>query len=428
MSDPAAPEEARTEPAAAFAFEASVAIALAAAAFLWRENPALQVPQVYWSLGALLVVTLAAGVSLRLGAAGPGLAAAATVAECSAITAVVAYSGGKDSALWVLYLMPVYSACLLLDARATAWVVAGTASFDASFQVLWAERVGPETWFSVCVQAGVLSAGGWALWRLASRHRRALAALDGERRLMAGLVARMDHQRGDLEESRRVAEVGLLSGGIVHDLRTPLSVIQGFAGLLARPGRVPEDALADLARIQTSVRNCLDVLTRFSEFSRGRDIALAPCALAPLLEAARARAGERGARLEFSAPPAGLPPVLASPPHLERALGVVLEAAAGLVPSGSRLTLEVGAPEVDGRVLWLEVRLGLPVPVAAAAAGLAALGTSRQAAGTAARGDLALAREVVLKHDGGISLREAGPAACLLTVSLAAAPRPDGSK
>lgn len=418
-------EPARAEKAASFAFEASVAIALAAAAFLWRENPSLDIPQVYWALGALLAVNLGAGVALRLGLGGSGLAAAATVADCTAVTAVVQYSGGRESVLWVLYLMPVYSACLLLDGRPTAWVVAGTAAFDAAFQFLRVERIGSEVWFTVFVQTGVLSAGGVALWRLASRQRGTAAALDQERRRMSGLVEKMQRQRGELEQSQRVAEVGLLSGGIVHDLRTPLSVIQGFASLLARPGRVPDEAQADLAHIQASVRNCLAVLSRFSDFSRGRDITLEPCPLLPMVRGAADDAREayarRGLALAVVEPPGALPPAAASPAHLRKALAAIFAAAAELPQPEGALRVESSAAMAGGQAVWLEVRLNLAAPAAAAAEALAALGTSLAGPGSLARSELALAREVILKHDGGIALREDPGGGCVLTVSLAAA-------
>ncbi|MDE2292193.1 MAG: HAMP domain-containing histidine kinase, partial [Elusimicrobia bacterium] len=349
---PDAPSEPRHP--SAYVFEASVAIFLVAVAVLWRENPVFDAPRVYYALGALLLVNLGAGVGLRRGRGGPWLPPAAAVGDCAAISAVVASSGGADSVLWVLYLMPVYSACLLLEGRAVGWVTAGAAACDAAYQLLWTDAPSSQACFTAVVHAGVLVSGAFALWRLVDRQRAAQVSLDGERRLVAGLAERMRRQERELEDSRRIADVGLLSGGIVHDLRTPLAVIQGYASLLSRPGRLPPDALDDLSRIRHSLEHCLAILGRFSDFSRGRDINLAPCPLGPVLEAASRRAAPlfaaRGACVELAPLPAALPPAAASAPHLERAFAILLEACAPLCPSGSALRISTEAAEAEGRV------------------------------------------------------------------------------
>lgn len=407
----------------AHVFEASVAIFLVAIAVLWRENPDFRVPQVHYALGVLLTVNLTTSVALRLGRGGPWLPAAATVADCAAISAVVAYSGGHASALWVLYLMPLYSACLLLEGHVVAWVAGLTAACDAATQILEPQTLPSEAWFTTIVHAGVLITGTLALWRLVSRHRAAMSTLDGERRIVAGLAERMGRQEHELEDSRQIADVGLLSGGIVHDLRTPLAVIQGYAGLLAQPGRLPADALEDLQRIQRSLKHCLAVLARFSDFSRGHDITLSECRLEPVLRAAAARAApafaRRACRLELGALPPALPPAMASAAHLERALGILFEISAELCPAGSMVNVSAECAAAEEKAVWIDIMLAVPVPVSQASAALAPL----QGHPNAPRAELSLAREIVLKHDGSIALRDGVDGGSVLTISIGVHPR-----
>lgn len=71
-----------------------------------------------------------------------------------------------------------------------------------------------------------------------------------------------EHLLAQLADSEKLAELGRLSVGIVHELNTPLSVIASAVQLILREESVPASVREMLERIDTEVH-------RLSEFTRG---------------------------------------------------------------------------------------------------------------------------------------------------------------
>lgn len=247
MSD----EADHASPWQAYGFEAAVCAALVALALLWRENPVFDYPEIYYALLATLGANLGAGVALRRKWSVSWVTALAALGNSALITAVLAYSGGPESNLWVLYLLPIYTACLVLNGREAAWVAAGVIAFDLTFHLLAKPQLDSVDRFRVSVQAAVLALGGGALWRLVSRQRLAQRKLGAERARLEALAREMvEAERG--------------SGALLHDLRTPLAILHGTVDLLEGQERPVEVSPEDLGRLRRAVDRCLALLDRRS--------------------------------------------------------------------------------------------------------------------------------------------------------------------
>lgn len=92
-------------------------------------------------------------------------------------------------------------------------------------------------------------------------------------------------RRESQERDRRLATVGRLMAGVLHDIRSPMSVISGYAELLGRCGPGPEsDTYLD--RMNAAVRRITAMAEEIIAFSRGeREMLFTKVSLANMLEA-----------------------------------------------------------------------------------------------------------------------------------------------
>ena len=77
--------------------------------------------------------------------------------------------------------------------------------------------------------------------------------------------------RRRLHETQKLAALGLMTSGVVHELKNPLTSIGGFAQLLRRRGGLPEEAMAHLERICSEARRCEHIVGSLLTFARRKD-------------------------------------------------------------------------------------------------------------------------------------------------------------
>jgi PAS domain S-box-containing protein len=163
--------EARAETNRAHRYESVFVVCLILLAFLFRDNPYLVFPQIYYLLILLLALNLAAGAALRSDRFGKGLSAAAILANCGTISAILAYSGEHASNLWVLFLLPIYTACLLLDGREVVMITVGAiacnAIYNLSAETAWSDA----DYFEISIKSAILVFGAAATWRVVRQER-----------------------------------------------------------------------------------------------------------------------------------------------------------------------------------------------------------------------------------------------------------------
>ena len=219
-------------------YEAAFSVFMAVVAFLWRREGDLADPILLALFALLMGVNLAAGRALRRWPALRWLAAAITLSNCGVVAAIVARSGGGESQFWVLYLLPVFSSCLLLGGRETALVSAGALAFNAAGSLRDAGVWGADDWVSLALKSAVLVLAASVTLRLAERERAARA--------------RLQQERERVKEKAGLADLGLLGAGLAHDLGGALTVILGYADVALMAQGVPADVQRDLTAIRRS--------------------------------------------------------------------------------------------------------------------------------------------------------------------------------
>jgi PAS domain S-box-containing protein len=174
-------------------YDAVFCIFAAATAYLWGDNGDIVLPQALYLIAVFLVLNLSASLALKRWPTVEWLAALIISANCGVVTALLAYSGGIDSNLWVLYILPVTAACIMLGGRAAALVTLGALGFISVYYAVEGRGYGPAVWLEVGLKDAVLVFIAFTVWRLAGRARLAR----GEGRVQ-GLLRETAEQRVDL--------------------------------------------------------------------------------------------------------------------------------------------------------------------------------------------------------------------------------------
>lgn len=319
-------------------YESMVCVALAALVYLCKGNPDLVFPDILHLVLLLLGVNLAAASALRRWPSLPSASAAFTMANAAVVAGLVEKSGGDRSLLWVLYLLPIYSAGVMLRERHLALVLGGTLSF-CLVPLLFAPEEGRSVLlFSSAVKALVLSMTAAAVAFAMRRERRHREGASRQRTHIVTMEAALSVKESRLESAERLAGATLDVAGIVHDVRTPLTIIQSSVGLISETP--PESLPEHLERIRRAARLAEHILVQALEQFRQSPPEAVPTDLGAVLHSAArlcdTEARMRGLKLEVDLP-GPMPPVAVDPLSVERVFLNLLKNAAEALRPGSRI-------------------------------------------------------------------------------------------
>jgi signal transduction histidine kinase len=327
-------------------YETIFCVFLLAVVFLYRDNPYLVYPNILYLFVALLSFNLAAGWVLRRFPTRPDVAAGIALGNCALITGIVTQSGGQDSNLWVLYLLPIYTVCLLMEGFQLVLIVMGIVSFNAVFHCLSTDRsVDATMMFNLSLKSGLFIFAAAVTWRSAQRDRRTRIKLADHRAEMERLENRLEHQQNGSVDDKRMADIGHAASGIAHDIAGPLTVVIGTAKMLLED----ESTRAfhkDLERISRAAQLCETISSNVLSYARQQAVELTPCDLRTVVESAlqiyEPLLVERGIRVERDFGH-DLALITGSAAQLERVILNLLSNAKAAMPSGGQLKLRVEA-------------------------------------------------------------------------------------
>lgn len=224
-------------------YETGFCIFMAALAFLGRDNPSLDYPTILYLFGLLMILNLAAGIALRRRPDAPMIATGFILANCGTITAILAYSGGSSSNLWVLYLLPIFTVCLLLGTREVVGITIGVLSFNAAFTFIGVDGNPSVASFEILLKSGFFIFTALLAWRLVAKDRSTHTQLQSESKRADQLTTR-------LEGAAALSNVALVSAGVAHDLRNAFMVILGFSETILNDESLSPDARDGLDRVK----------------------------------------------------------------------------------------------------------------------------------------------------------------------------------
>lgn len=387
-------------------FEAALGVALASLAFLSKDNPRLVLPDCLWLFLLLLASSLAASLAVRLRPGRPLPAALALVASFVVVAAIQARSGGVESDLWVLFLLPIFSAAILLEGRETAWISAGAVLTNAAGLLAEPGSFGATGAFALVLKTCVLAGAAVATWSLSKSEREVRAKAAG--------------QRSEIERLEGVAAVAAGGAGAVHDLGGPLTVILGYSSLWSEDPALAPAVREDMARIARSAIYCRELvqglLTRGNPEMRTRSASeVVESALRLCEDPVRARGVEIDRRF-----PLETVHVKAAGHELERILVNLIGNAAKALKGAGRITVSVAlsGPRVivgvddDGPGVPPELlqRLFTPFATGNAKSGGTGLG-------------LYLCRDIARRHGGDLTAEKSAQGGARFELTLPAVTR-----
>lgn len=153
-------------------------------------------------------------------------------------------------------------------------------------------------------------------------------------------ITERKHLETQFLRAQRMEGIGLLAGGIAHDLNNILTPIAMSTSLLRNLARDSEDR-AMVEYIETNVRRGADIVRQLLTFARGQPSVRAPVAVRQLLREMDALIREtfpRNLSLEVTVAPE-LWPVEGDPTQIHQALMNLAINARDAMPQGGRLTL-----------------------------------------------------------------------------------------
>jgi signal transduction histidine kinase len=87
----------------------------------------------------------------------------------------------------------------------------------------------------------------------------------------------------DLRQSEKLASIGLLAGGVAHELNNPLTSILMSVGLLMEDVEVSSDLYNELEKINEDTNRCIRIINELLDFSRHNIPDKTPCDINSLL-------------------------------------------------------------------------------------------------------------------------------------------------
>ncbi|MBI4676821.1 MAG: hypothetical protein HY748_04500 [Elusimicrobia bacterium] len=241
-------------------------VVMAAVVFLGRENPNFFYPQILWVFAALLLFNLLTISLLLPGDLGGTRRMALSVgANLGLMSAVVEFSGGRESYLWIAYLLPVFHGCVFFAWRGSVAVTAAAVvllalPYTAYFQArLWGGLV------ELLVKALTILLAAAVMGRIARQERLSRSRLSAEQRK---IQREREAARVQLQHMDRLATLGTLTASVAHEINSPLASILGHAQLALRGPFSEKEARDALCKIEVGVLRGKSTIQNMLSFSR----------------------------------------------------------------------------------------------------------------------------------------------------------------
>lgn len=404
-------------------YESALWSVLGAMAYLARDNAGLVYPDILWLFALLLAVSLASAETVRRWPRSDGPHAACTVLSFCVIAAIQSRSGGAQSNLWVLYLLPLFASALLLRGRELALIAAGAALCNAALYIQPESTWGASVLFELAVKTGVLWSAAVSAWVLAEAERRARARVDSQRAQLDSMAAGLRSAESARARDQALAALGMASAATAHDLATPLTVIRGYASLRLEQAELDPGVRKDLERILHAAVFCQSLTAETLSRTGGGESAGKRVDLVAAVENALALSEgiltrrHIAVRCDYEGPAL---PVRGDAQGLERLFLNLIGNAAKAMPDGGTLTLRLrtDGPEAEARLE--DTGRGVPDDVLPRL--FSPFVTTRASEGGTGLG-LYMCRETARRHGGELSVSNLpqGGASFLLRLPLAAA-------
>ncbi len=198
---------------------------------------------------------------------------------------------------------------------------------------------------------------------LADQQRRQREKLQETAQQLSQAYADLQVSFESLRRAERLSALGQLSAGLAHEIRSPLSAIEGAVEIVARPELEPERREEFAAVVKKELARLNEMLNHFLEFARPRPPQLKPTNLQMLMEEVCGLVSEftsgRNVTTRCSSMPLTATVSLDPDQVKEVLLNLLMNASEAMPPGG---TIEVWAEENPDAVVIYVMDEGPGVP------------------------------------------------------------------
>lgn len=239
-------------------------------------------------------------------------------------------------------------------------------------------------------------------------------------RVARGLAATLRRERS--EQARRMQTLGTAVSGIVHDLRTPMAAVRGYAEMMAAE-EAPDERTYCARRIDQALRHMDEMTREVLGFARGeREVFAQKLELGPFIdevvELLSPELETLGLSLVVQARYRGLARL--DPGKLRRVIANLSRNAGQATGAGGTLTWTVERAEELVVMSFADDGPGIPEPIQARL--FEPFASSGKAGGTGL--GLPMARRIVEAHGGTLLCERTGPTGTTFRMELPLADRP----
>ncbi len=168
-------------------------------------------------------------------------------------------------------------------------------------------------------------------------------------------TAEQERLQSKLQHADRLVTIGQLAAGVAHELNEPLNSILGFAQLVAKVPRLPQQAKADIARIEAAALHGRKVIRQLLTFARQKPMQDAHVNITQLVRENAdiwlSRCVTGGVRIEYALDE-NIPDIVADDGQIRQVVTNLLINAVQAMPQGGVLRIETA---VEGQSLRLAV-------------------------------------------------------------------------
>jgi signal transduction histidine kinase len=230
-------------------------------------------------------------------------------------------------------------------------------------------------------------------------------------------LGELQETQDELIRAERLSVVGRMAATIIHDLKSPLTVIQGYAGLLARDTLEPETRQRYSKIITRSVATFVEMAQEILDYSRGesdlqRQQVLVGGFIRDLCAFMEGEFQEKGLALRCELDYAG--PVWMDAAKMRRALYNIARNAHDAMQAGGSLT--IATRSTNGAVEFRLSDTGPGIPAEIRDTLFEPFVTCGKATGTGL--GLAIARKIVQDHGGTIAVESLPGQGATFTIRL----------
>ena len=180
---------------------------------------------------------------------------------------------------------------------------------------------------------------------------------------LAEINTRLKKMQTQLVRSEKLAAIGQLTAGIVHDVKNPLAAIQGMTDMLRKEPSLPGDVRQDITMIHQSAVNATKIVTDLLKFARQAPPELKSQDLRETLYAALYlnRYMIQKAKVKVITEISNLPIVSTyDAVQLEQVLINLIQNAVQAMPQGGYLKVALGRDNGAAKIVVIDTGVGIP--------------------------------------------------------------------